>query len=163
MVPMPSWAAVWPLAVPNIIPHQLSWHCRIGMSLHMSRGKSQHAAPESMVASIISKVPIALECRRCFSTLLMFCAHSFLNIGQPVNMLEFLSTLHAVLFTTFPTVPTFLRPLTIFIRKFTSFMHLLSCLSRLLFLVRCSLLSNGPSCRNSCTRRYLGNLILCCV
>ena len=52
-----------------------SAHCLIGPSLHKSCGITQHAAPESMVASIFSKHSIVLKCRRCFSTLSVCCAH----------------------------------------------------------------------------------------
>ena len=47
-------------------------------------------------------------------SMLMFCTHPFLNLGQPVRMLEFCQPFTMFCSLLFLTVPSFIRPVTIF-------------------------------------------------
>ena len=77
-------------------PRRLAAQCLVGTSLHKSRGNTQHAAPEPMVASIsfdtFNRSPV--------STRLLDVADvlhtSFLDLGHPVTKFEF-GQLHDVL------------------------------------------------------------------
>ena len=118
---MPSCAAFWTVAVLNIILHQFSAQCSIGMSLDKSRGDTQHAAPEASV-----RLPHSHRSSQSFtsvndvySMLLMFCTHPF---AQPVTMYEFCKPF-TMYFETSPTVSTFIRPVTIIVETFNFFIQ----------------------------------------
>ena len=100
-------------------PRRLAAHCLIGTSLHNSRGNTQHAAPEPLVASISSKFSIVLQCRRCCSMSLLFYTHPCSTLDNPsrslnsVNFTMFCTTFPTVLTsTTFPIFTIFFQPAT---------------------------------------------------